>query len=177
MLFSYVSGQQQVSNNKKCRRITGNFDCHADAAVRRGVHCPIEHIQGFTGSHWMPPLGMCLRHIASAAAMIDGFVETTLNTTKTQLLHSNYGTFWSLVVCLIFKPETDHLLSLSMRQALIKCETPRLELKSLRSFLAIKHWQGTKSKTHIKLARSSLIKGRIYYAPIWVFMLRCVSAA
>jgi len=120
MLFSFVSGQQRIGNNKKCRQITGNFDCHADAAVRRGVHCPIEHIQGFTGSHWMPPSGMCLHRIASAAAMVDGFVETTLNTNKTQLLHSNYGTFRSLVVCENFKPKTDPLLSLSMRQALIK---------------------------------------------------------
>ena len=93
MLFSYVSGQQRISNNKKCRRIAGNFDCHADAAVRRGVHRPIEHIQGFPRSHWMLPLGKCLRRIASAAAMVDGFVETTLNTNKTQLLPSNYGTF------------------------------------------------------------------------------------
>ena len=42
---------------QKCRRIAGDFDCHADAAVRRGVHLPIEHIQGFTRSHWMPPSG------------------------------------------------------------------------------------------------------------------------
>ena len=45
-----------------------------------------------------------------------------------------------------------------MQQALFKCEMPRLELKSSRSFLAIKRCQGTKSKKVIKLARSSLIK-------------------
>ena len=73
MLFSYVSGQQRISNNNKCRRIAGNFDCHADAAVRRGVHRPIEHIQGFTRSHWMLPSGKCLRRIAPAAAMVDEF--------------------------------------------------------------------------------------------------------
>jgi hypothetical protein len=79
MLFSYVSGQQQIGNNKKCTQIAGDFDCHADAAVRRGARRPIEHIQGFTRSHWMPPLGECLRPIVPAAAMVDGFVETTLN--------------------------------------------------------------------------------------------------
>jgi hypothetical protein len=42
-------------------------------------------IQGFTQSHWMPPLGECLRRIAPAAAMVDEFVETTQNTNKTQL--------------------------------------------------------------------------------------------
>jgi len=30
---------------------------------------PMEHIQGFTRSHWMPPSGKCLR----PAAMVDDF--------------------------------------------------------------------------------------------------------
>jgi len=55
MLFSYGSGQKQIDNNEKCRQIGGNFDCHADAAARRGAHRLMEHIQGFTRSHWMPP--------------------------------------------------------------------------------------------------------------------------
>jgi len=53
----------------------------------------MEHIQGFTQSHWMPPSGECLRRIAPAAAMVNEFVETTQNTNKTQLLASNYSTF------------------------------------------------------------------------------------
>ena len=71
---------------------------------------------------------------------------------------SNYGTFQSLVVCENFNPKTDPLLSSSMRQASFKCEMPRLELKSSRSFLAIKRWQGSKSQKVIKLAQSSFIK-------------------
>ena len=43
-----------------------------------------------------------------------------------------------LVVCENFNPKTNPLLSSSMRQASFKCDTPRLELKSSRSFLAIK---------------------------------------
>ena len=82
MLFSYVSGGQRIDGNKTCRQINGNFDCHGDAAVRREAHCPMEHIQGFTRSHWMPPSGECLRRIAPAAAMVDEFVETTQNTKK-----------------------------------------------------------------------------------------------
>ena len=95
MLFSYVSGQQQqrIGNNKICRQIAGDFYCRADAAVRRGAHRPIEHIQGFTRSHWMPPSGECLRRIAPTAAMVDRLVETTLNTNKSQRVRSNYGTF------------------------------------------------------------------------------------
>jgi hypothetical protein len=41
----------------------------------------------------MPTSGECLRHIAPAAAMVNEFVETAQNTTKTQLLAINYGTF------------------------------------------------------------------------------------
>ena len=76
MLFSYVSGQQRIGDNEKCRRITGNFDCRADAALRCGAHRSIEHIPGFTRSHWMLPTGECLHHIATAAAMTN-LVENT----------------------------------------------------------------------------------------------------
>ena len=69
MLFSYVSGQQRIGDNKKCRQIAGVFDCHADAAVRCGAHGPMENIQGFNRSHWMLPLGKCLHRIATAATI------------------------------------------------------------------------------------------------------------
>jgi hypothetical protein len=59
---------------------SGNFDCHADAAVRRRAHRPMEHLQGFTRSHWMQPLGECMRRIAPAAAMVDELIENTQNT-------------------------------------------------------------------------------------------------
>jgi hypothetical protein len=98
MLFSYGSGQQRINDNKKCRQIARDFYCHADAVVQRGSHRPMEHIQDFTWSHWMPPLVKCLRRIAPAAAMVDKFEQNTQNTNKTQLLASNYGTFRALVV-------------------------------------------------------------------------------
>jgi hypothetical protein len=41
----------------------------------------------------MPPLVECLRRIAPAVAMVDEFERNTQNTTETQLLASNYGTF------------------------------------------------------------------------------------
>ena len=87
-----------INDNKKCRRIARDFDCHADVAVQRGAHHPMEHTQGFTWSHWMPPLVECLCRIAPAAAMVNEFEQNTQNTNKAQLLASNYGTFWSLVV-------------------------------------------------------------------------------
>jgi len=105
MLFSYGSGGQRIDGNKKCRRIIGNFDCHGNAAVRRGAHRPMEHIWGFTWSHWMPPSVVCLRRISPAAAMVKKFESNTQNSNKTQLLTSNYGTFRSLVVCENFVPQ------------------------------------------------------------------------
>ncbi len=45
-----------------------------------------------------------------------------------------------------------------MLQASFKCETPRLELKSWRTFLAIKRWQRTKIKKVIKHLRSSKLR-------------------
>jgi hypothetical protein len=107
MLFSYVGGQQRIGNNKKCRRITGDFDCHAEAAVQCGVHRLMEHIPGFTRSHWMPLSGECLRCIAPATVMVDEFVETTLNTNKTQLLPSNYGAFRALIISENFIPQNE----------------------------------------------------------------------
>ena len=97
MLFSSVGGQQRIGDNKECRRIASDFDSHADAAVRCGAHCPMEHILGFTWSQWMLPLGECLSRIAPAAAMVNEFVETTQNTNKTPLLASDYCT------CLLVK--------------------------------------------------------------------------
>jgi hypothetical protein len=98
MLFSYGSGRKRIDGNKKCRQIDGNFDCRDDASVRRGAHRPIEHVQGFTQSHWMLPSVECSHHIAQAAAMVNEFVETTQNTNKTQLLASNYSTFRALII-------------------------------------------------------------------------------
>ena len=105
---------------------------------------PNEAHPGLHWIQWMPPSGKCLCCIAPAAVTVDGFVETTLNTNKTQLLPSNYGTFWSLVVCENLYPKMDFLLSALMRQASFKCETPRFKRKPLATFLVIKRWKGTK---------------------------------
>ncbi len=65
----------------------------------------MEHVQGFTGSHWMPPSVEYSHRIAPAAAMVNEFVETTQNTNKTQLLASNYSTFRAQVISENFIPQ------------------------------------------------------------------------
>ena len=86
------------------------------------------------------------------------------NSNKTQLLASNYGAFWSQVVCENFNPKTNPLLSSLMRWPWCKCEMPRLELESSATFLAIKRCQRTKFGKVIKLARSP-IKMSAYLRP------------
>ncbi len=91
--------KQIIGDDKKCRQIAGDFDHHADAAVQCRVHHPMEHIQGFTRSHLMLPLGECLRRIAPAAVMVHEFVENTQNTNKKLFSASNLRYNQPLVVC------------------------------------------------------------------------------
>jgi hypothetical protein len=102
-LFTIV-GDNRITNNEKCRESAGDFDHHVDAAAQCRVHCSMEHIPSFTRSHWMPPLGKCLHHIAPAAAMVDKYVENTQNTNKKLFLSSDYGTNPSQVVYENFIP-------------------------------------------------------------------------
>jgi hypothetical protein len=61
-----VVGNNGIDDDKKYMYIAGRFVGHGDAAVRRYVQSPSDHIQGYTGSHWMMPSGECLRRIAPA---------------------------------------------------------------------------------------------------------------
>jgi hypothetical protein len=88
-----------IGNDKKCRQIAGDFDHHADAAVQCRAHPPMENIQGFTRSHWMLPLGECLRHIALTDVMGNKFVENTQNTNEKLFSASNLRYNQPLVVC------------------------------------------------------------------------------
>jgi hypothetical protein len=80
--LSMVVGDNRINDNEKCRESAGDFDHHADAAVQHKAHRPMEHIPGFTRSHWMPPMGDCLCRFAPAATMVDEYVENTPNTNK-----------------------------------------------------------------------------------------------
>jgi hypothetical protein len=80
--------KQKINDDKKCKEIASNFDHHADAAVRCGTHCMMEHISVLNRSHWMPPSGKCLHRITPAAAKVIDFGYKHKNTNKTQLLAS-----------------------------------------------------------------------------------------
>jgi hypothetical protein len=68
-----VVANNEIDDNKKYWQIAGNIDGHADAVVQCSMHCPMEHIPGFTRSHCMPLLGGCLHRIALAAAKVINF--------------------------------------------------------------------------------------------------------
>jgi hypothetical protein len=37
--------------------VAGHFDGHGEALKRYIRHRTMQHVQGYTGSHWMPPSG------------------------------------------------------------------------------------------------------------------------
>jgi hypothetical protein len=62
----------------KCTLSVGRFDGHGGAPEQYRQHHPMRHVQGYFGSHWMPPLGNYLLRIAPAAARATG-KQTTIN--------------------------------------------------------------------------------------------------
>ncbi len=94
------------------------------------------------------------RHLSIACAVLPWRPpswSTNLNEThKTLTKHKFYLAtlvhFDRWLFLRISYPKMDPLFSSSMWQALFKCETPWLELKSVRTFLALIRCQRTKSK-------------------------------
>jgi hypothetical protein len=54
--------------SQKCTSVVAHFKGLAHAPVLWGVHCPMQHVQGYSRSHWTPPLGNYSLCIALAAA-------------------------------------------------------------------------------------------------------------
>jgi hypothetical protein len=62
----------------KCTLSAGHFDGHSSAPEQYRWHFQMRHVQGYSGSHWMPPSGNYSLHIAPAAARATG-KQTTIN--------------------------------------------------------------------------------------------------
>jgi hypothetical protein len=62
----------------ECTLSTGRFDGHGGAPEQYRQHCPMRHVQGYSGSYWMLALGNYLLRIAPAAARATG-KQTTIN--------------------------------------------------------------------------------------------------
>jgi hypothetical protein len=67
-----------VATNK-CTSVAGNFDGHAEALKQYMRHCPMQHVQSYSGSHWMLPSGNYSLSIASVAARVTANKTTMQN--------------------------------------------------------------------------------------------------
>jgi hypothetical protein len=61
-----------------CSSVVGCFDGHGGLPVQYQAHCPIQHVQSYSGSHWTLASGNYLLCIAPAAARATG-KQTTIN--------------------------------------------------------------------------------------------------
>jgi hypothetical protein len=61
-----------------CFSIIGHLDGHGGLPVQYEAHCPMQHVQGYPRSHWMPAPGNYSLRIASAATRATG-KQTTIN--------------------------------------------------------------------------------------------------
>jgi hypothetical protein len=68
----------KVTMTNECTSSASRFNGHGGAPVQYEVHHPMQHVQGYSGSHWMPALGNYLLRIAPAAARATG-KQTTIN--------------------------------------------------------------------------------------------------
>ena len=62
----------EIDNVKKFiyMYFSGHFNDHVGAMMQYGAHCSMEAVHGCTESHWTPPLGKYLHHIAPATTMV-----------------------------------------------------------------------------------------------------------
>jgi hypothetical protein len=61
-----------------CSSVIGHFNGHGNSLVQYEAHCPMQHVQGYSGSPWTPALGDYSLSIAPAAARATG-KQTTIN--------------------------------------------------------------------------------------------------
>jgi hypothetical protein len=79
MVLGYnYSNQKNAVVANKCTSSASRFDDHGCALERYRWHCPMRHVQGYSGSHWTLALGNYLLHIPPAAARATG-KQTTIN--------------------------------------------------------------------------------------------------
>ena len=85
---------------QKCRQIAGDFDCHADAAVRCGAHCLIEHIPEF----------LCWKNTSAPSIMTSEFsaklavYPTNLDLNKQSMTIQNTKYKGHIVLCNLVSP-------------------------------------------------------------------------
>jgi hypothetical protein len=77
----------KLTMTSKCNSVAVHFKGLADAPVLCGVHRLMQHVQGYSGSHWTPILGDYSLRMAPAAA------EATANKTTLKKCNNFAGHF------------------------------------------------------------------------------------
>jgi hypothetical protein len=67
-----------LSMTIKCTSSAGHFDSHGGTPVQCDAHHPMQHVQGYSRSHWMPPLGNYSLCVTPAATRATG-KQTMMN--------------------------------------------------------------------------------------------------
>jgi hypothetical protein len=68
----------EVTMTNECTLSASYFDGQGGAPEQYRWHCPMRHVQGYSGSHWTPESGNYLLRIAPAATRATG-KQTTIN--------------------------------------------------------------------------------------------------
>jgi hypothetical protein len=76
----YYDTNKAMMRNK-CTLSAGRFDSHGSALEQNRWHRPMWHVQGYSGSHWMPALGNYLLRITPVAARATGKQTTIIKYT------------------------------------------------------------------------------------------------
>jgi hypothetical protein len=116
----------------------------------------MEHIQGFTRSHWMLPSGKCLRRIAPAAVMVNELVDTQ-NTNKKLFSASNLRYNQPLVVCEKFIPQNGPSTQLIDATSCVRMCNAAIAAEEL-SYILTNQRLSTDKKTKVKNLERSLLK-------------------
>jgi hypothetical protein len=82
MFLTMVRVDDKSNEMSKCTSVSCQFDGHTDAWVQGCLLRPVQHVQGYTGSLWTPPLGNYLLHIAPAATGQQANKQQSTNTPK-----------------------------------------------------------------------------------------------
>ncbi len=59
---------KEAAMRNECTSIVGHFNGHSSAPKQYRQHRPMRHVQGYPGSHWMPPSSNYSLRIAPVAA-------------------------------------------------------------------------------------------------------------
>jgi hypothetical protein len=90
----------KATMTNKCISSAGHFDGHGSVPEQYRWHCPMRHIQGYSGSHWTPPSGDYSLRITPVAARATG-EQTTINKyTKKLAVSMAMAMHWYVTACI-----------------------------------------------------------------------------